>query len=169
MRPSDVGPGGGPGPRVCCAPFRALLGLALAAVLLAGTAPRAEAFRQWCRTDPVILVGGQVADVFVAIPLDAVPRVTGPTRFVITVPQGVEASLVLAGAGFGYGEEVEFRSSPALRVTATSLEVRVAAYVPVGGDATPVLVEFAPRVVGVLAPASAEGWANEWVHLRAGL
>jgi hypothetical protein len=143
---------------------RCLLGLALLAAL--GAAPEAAAIRQWCRTDPVVAVDGQPADVFVAAPPDAPTRVTGPTRIEVAVPPGVDAVLVASTLGFGQGEEVAFDELPALAVTEQGIEVRVRVYVP-ADDAMPVLVEFAPRVVGVLAPASAEGTANAWVVLKA--
>ena len=44
--------------------------------------------------------------------------------------------------------------------------MEIEAYVPATDDAMPVRVEFAPRAVGILWPASAEGTANEWITLR---
>ena len=130
-------------------------------------APEAGAYRTWCRTDPVVSVGGVVVDVFVSGPLNAPTLVTGPTLVVVTVPRGVDAWLVASDVGFGRGERVSFEESGALRATVGGVEVRVDVYVPSRDDDMPVLVEFAPRVVGLLAPASAEGTANRWVSLEA--
>ena len=144
--------------------------VALALLLVAAVAaPGAAASRQWCRTDPVVTVGGVVADVFVSGPLDAPTKVTGPNLVRLTVPAGVDARLVASDLGFGRGVEVSFAESHALKARRGAVEVRVEVYVPAADDAMPVLVEFAPRVVGVLAPAAAEGTANRWVALGASL
>ena len=154
-----------PAPR-CTRRAQLCSALALLALSLVLAVPGVGAGRGWCRSDPVVLIDGEVADVFVLAPLDAPLKVTGPTEIVITTPVGVEADLVLAGPGFGQGEEVRFAESRRLRRTATGIEVEVKVYVPATDDAMPVLVEFAPRIVGILWPASAEGTANAWVTLR---
>ena len=120
----------------------------------------------WCKSDPVVLIDGHPVDIFVSAPADAPLRVTGPTEIVVTVPVGVSVELVVSDLGFGRGEVVTFAESHALRVTDTAIGVKVAAYVPTADDGMPVLVEVAPRVVGLLSPASAEGAANEWVRLK---
>jgi hypothetical protein len=76
---------------------------------------------------------------------------------------------VLKDLGFGKGEEVTFQESAKLKATEDGIEVVVKVMVPASEDDMPVRVEFAPRVVGVLQPASAEGTANEWVTLRTSL
>lgn len=146
----------------CAPPAKALV---LVCLVLALTAQSAAAGVKWCRSDPVLLIDGNLADVFVSIPLDDLLTVTGPTKFVITKPVGVSATLLVAGVGFGYGEEVWFEDSPSLKVTSKGIQLRIRVRVP-ARDAIPVLVEFAPRVVGILAPDSAEGTANEWIPLR---
>jgi hypothetical protein len=151
-----------------------LLGRVLVAVLVVGAilgqvAPSAGAMRMWCRTDPVVAIDGDLADVFVSGPLEAPTLVTGPNQIVITVPEGVHAKLVASTLGFGFGEVVTFEESRRLRATARGIELKVAVYVPATDDAMPVLVEFAPRIVGILQPASAEGTANAWVTLRTSL
>jgi len=120
----------------------------------------------WCRSDPVVMINGTAADVFVSVPVDDLLTISGPTEFVITVPNGTDAFLVAAGVGFGYGEVVEFRESGSLKATPTGIELRVAVYVPATDKSTPVLVEFAPRIIGILDPASVEGAANAWISLR---
>jgi hypothetical protein len=41
--------------------------------------------------------------------------------------------------------------------------VSIKAFVPANDDEMPVDVEFAPRVVGLLAPDRAQGLANDWM------
>ncbi len=137
----------------------------LAIMALVATMGAVDAARVWCRSDPVVEIGGQTADVFVSAPAEAPTLVTGPTRVVVTVPKGVSTRLVVSDPGFGKGTEVSFAKSKRLRSTRTGTEVRVSVYVPASDD-MPVRVEFAPHVVGVLTPASAEGTANQWITLR---
>jgi hypothetical protein len=51
-------------------------------------------------------------------------------------------------------------------MTGDRIELRIKVRVPARSDAMPIRVEFAPRVVGILQPAAAEGNANEWISLR---
>ena len=139
--------------------------LALLLLALAGAGP-AGASRQWCRTDPVVAVDGAVADVFVSGPLEAPLLVTGPTLVVVPVPAGVDARLVASDLGFGRGVAVSFAEARWLKARDGRAEVQVEVLVPASDAAMPVLVEVAPRVVGVLRPASAEGVANRWVTVR---
>ena len=129
-------------------------------------APSAEAFRTWCRTYPVVEIDGDLADIFVSAPAEARTLVSGPNRIVVRVPAGVRAKLVANDAGFGQGTEVLFDEAKRLRATDRGIEVEIEVYVPATDDEMPVKVEFAPRVVGLLSPASAEGTANEWIVLR---
>jgi hypothetical protein len=69
-------------------------------------APTTLAGRAWCRTDPLVRIGGDLADIFVAAPPKALLVVTGPNEVVVTVPKGVPARLILADLGFGRGEKV---------------------------------------------------------------
>lgn len=135
----------------------------VAVVALAGPV---AAGRSWCRTDPVIAVDGTLADVFVSGPVEAPLLVTGPTEIVVTVPVGVDAQLILAELGFGKGQVVTFRESPKLKRTATGIQLEIGVYVPAVDSDMPVRVEFAPRIVGLLAPESVEGTANQWVVLK---
>jgi hypothetical protein len=142
---------------------------ALAALLpLLGFVQGAEARRAWCKTDPVIAVGGELANVFVSAPLgtlaQAVLSVTGPNQMVVTVPNGIEAWLVLSDLGFGRGNVVTFAHSANLRATAAGIEVRIEVFVP-ATTRFAVRVEFAPSLLGLLSPASAEGKSNAWIVL----
>ena len=58
--------------------------------------------------DPVILIGGKLADITYDAPLDALLKATGPTRGRRYRAVRGQASLVLAGPGFGWGEQVTF-------------------------------------------------------------
>ena len=130
-------------------------------------APETAAYRTWCRSDPVIVIDGVLVDIFVSAPPDALLKVTGPTEVVVTLPRGVDVQLVVTDLGFGHGERVYFEESGKLKATDDGIDVRVNVYVPSRDDDMPVLVEFAPRIVGLLAPTSAEGTANQWITLEA--
>ena len=56
--------------------------------------------------------------------------------------------------------------SPRLWVTQDWIQVSIKAFVPANDDEMPVDVEFAPRVVGLLAPDRAQGLANDWIVLK---
>jgi hypothetical protein len=129
-------------------------------------APEANAARTWCRTDPIITINGELADIFTLAPVEDLPKITGATQIVVVVPTGVSTSLIATDAGFGYGETVEFRTSESLRVTANGIEVVIRVYVPAKSNKVPIRVEFAPRAIGLLSPASATGTTNSWVVLK---
>lgn len=140
--------------------------LALAAAPFAVGSRSARAGRGWCRSDPLISINGELADIFVDAWLDAPLDVTGPTEIVVAVPRGVRAALVLAGPGFGKGENVRFVRSRKLKKKKSGIQIGVSVFVPAVEEG-PVGVEFAPRVVGILDPVRAEGTANRWVALSA--
>jgi hypothetical protein len=125
----------------------------------------AQASVGWCRSDPVVIIDDEVADIFLSAPADAPLKVTGPNEIIVTVPDTVSASAIPVPLGFGRGESVTVVHSPDLQATADGIEVTIDVYVPSSDDAMPVRVEFAPRVAGLLSPASAEGLANTWITL----
>jgi hypothetical protein len=140
------------------------------AVALAATAVVADnqpsfAGRGWCRSDPVVLIGGILVDIFCTANLTTMLRVTGPTQIVITTPEGVPAALVLGGIGFGRGEQVQFKTSHELLKLGSNIDVKVEVYVP-APDGLEIGVEFAPRIVGILNPARADGFSNQWITLN---
>ena len=143
--------------------------LGVAILALGFIDPSASAGVGWCRTDPVVVVDGRVADIFVSARFDDLSKINGPTEIVVSTPVGIDAELVIATAGFGYGEKVRFVQSESLQVTSQGIEVRVKVRVPARVDAVPVRVELAARVVGVLQPDEAEGNANNWIPLRSPL
>lgn len=144
---------------------RTLLRAAAGAAALALAPTRAGgAARGWCKSDPLIAIDGGLADIFIAAPLKILLAVTGPTEFVVTLPEGVDGVLLLGGVGFGRGETLRFETSRKLARTPDGIEVKVAARVPARND-LPIAVEFAPRILGILAPDTAEGETNRWVRL----
>ena len=140
--------------------------LAFSILTLAVAVPGAGAGVGWCRDDPVVVIDGQLADIFVSAQFEDLSKVNGPTQVVVSTPVGVEGQLAITGPGFGYGEHVRFAESKSLKVTSEGIEVRIKVKVPANSDAMPIRVEFAPHVVGILQPAAVEGNANEWISLR---
>jgi hypothetical protein len=138
----------------------------LAVVLLALSGLTTSASIGWCRSDPVLQIDDALADVFVSIPAEAVPAVTGPTQFMITTPDDVESAVLLTTIGFGHGEIATIRQSNGLKASGAGIELRIRVYVPTSGCSFPVIVEFAPRVLGILAPATAEGMTNQWITFK---
>jgi len=136
------------------------------AILMALSTSTAAASVGWCRSDPVIMVDGDVADIFVSAPLDALLKVTGPTQIVVSTPADVDAVLIVSTLGFGRGEIVEFEQSKRLKVSDEGIELQIQVFVPATDDQMPVLVEFAPRLVGILAPVASQGAANDWISFR---
>ena len=143
--------------------WRALL---LAALLIPMLADDAAAGRAWCRTDPLVSIDGELADIFVVGPITALLDVTGPNEIVVTVPEGVRTRLILNDLGFGRGNKVTFKESDRLQVIRSGVEVQVDVRVPARDDDMPIRVEFGPRILGILWPAEAKGTANEWMTLR---
>lgn len=149
---------------------RSLLGVGVALLATRWALPEepAAAGRGWCRSDPVLLIDGVLADLFSAVPLDSVLQVTGPTQIVITTPKDVTISLAIPGLGFGRGEKVSFERSRKLKTTADGIELKIALFVPASDD-FPVEVDFAPRVLGILKPESTQGQTNRWIKMSTSL
>ena len=140
--------------------------LALMTVLMIISASTATAAVGWCRSDPVIMVNGDIADIFVSAPVDALVEVTGPTQIVVTTPPDVDAALIVSTLGFGRGEIVEFEQSRSLKIRDEGIELRIQVFVPAIDDQLPVVVEFSPRLLDILSPVTSEGTANDWISFR---
>ena len=140
--------------------------LILAFVAASVTAPAAHAGKGWCRFDPVFIIDGDLVDVWIGSELRALTSVTGPTKLVLTVPSDVDATYVISDLGFGRGYDVSIQQSPGLRKTDRGIEVMVKVYVPAITSDLPITVDFAPRILGLLWPVSAEGTSNSWITLR---
>src|SRR6478735_6864590 len=108
--------------------------LAVMAILLAFSVSSADASVGWCRSDPVINVSGDTADVFISAPLDALVKVTGPTQIVVTTPAGVDAALIVSTPGFGRGEIVDFEQSRSLKIRDDSIDLLIQVFVPATDD-----------------------------------
>ena len=148
-------------------PGRALLALLLAAAVLLLLAPDAAAFRQWCRTDPIVRIGGKTVNIFVSSDPAILGRALGPTEVVIGVPKGVATEVIMTDDGFGYGETVRFVQTPKPRSKKGTgpIDVAVGAFVPAADGTLPVLVEFIPQ--DGAPPVTVEGLTNTWITLRA--
>ena len=144
--------------------FRALVFVLLSFTLIA-PAGGARASVGWCRSDPVVLIGDDITDIFLSAPADAPLKVTGPNEIVVTIPDTLSASVVSVPLGFGKGERVTVVQSANLKANPKWIEVQIDVFVPAKDGSMPVVVEFAPRVTGVLGPARAEGVANTWITL----
>jgi hypothetical protein len=143
--------------------------LVLILLLSFSTAAPASASVGWCKSDPVVVVNLTLADVFTSAQISDLGKVTGATQIVVVVPQGVLAALATPGLGFGYGEFVTFETSRHLEATLFHVEVIVKVFVPSTDNSMQIRVDFAPRIVGLLSPMSAEGHANSWVTLSSSM
>jgi hypothetical protein len=148
---------------------RAVVQTFIAVLFALSVTAHASASVGWCRSDPVVIVNLTLADVFTSAQIEDLGKVTGATRIVIVTPTNVFATLATPGLGFGYGEFVTFDKSPSLHKTPSGIEVIVKVYVPATDSAMPIRVYFAPRVIGLLSPMSAQGHANSWVILRSSM
>lgn len=143
------------------------LAVALAVLGLVLTGSSAQAGKGWCRVDPVVIIDGQIADIFVGSTLSALLTTTGPIKMIVTVPPGTKTTKLISDLGFGRGYDFRFAESSDLVATEDGIPVRVDVYVPATKDSLPVSVYFAPRLLGILWPASIDGYANDWISLTA--
>jgi hypothetical protein len=146
-----------------------LVQLVLVILLAFSSAAPAAASVGWCRSDPVVVVNLTLADVFTSAQFSDLGKVTGPTQIVVVVPRGVIAALATPGVGFGRGEFVTFETSPYLKATLFHVQVIVKVFVPSTDTAMPIRIYFAPRILGLLWPMSAEGHANSWITLASSM
>ena len=133
-------------------------------------APQANAARGWCLADPLILVDGQLADVFVSSDLAMLLRASGPIQIVISIPNGSKGQVILTDLGFLKGYKISFVQSDKLVKTKTHTPVLIRVYAPTKGTPLPVTVTFAPRylstgLLNVLFGTSASGLSNSWISL----
>jgi hypothetical protein len=145
--------------------------LLLAAVIalmgsLVGGIGSASAGRAWCRTDPILIIDGQISDIFVAGPLTAPFQVTGPTKINIYVPHDAGLIIAIPDLGFLKGVDMQVIRSANLQKTPEGrIPLKIEVYVPAQSSSMPIAVEFAPRVLGILDPVRVEGTANQWITL----
>ena len=123
-----------------------LLGLAPVALAAALSARGAGATKQWCKVDPVVRIGGEVADILLSSHEEMQAAATGPARVVVTVPRGVEFEQLSEDEGFGgHGYDVRFERFEDLKDTGGALRLRVAVYAPATDGSVPVRLDFVPR------------------------
>jgi hypothetical protein len=139
-------------------------------LLSAVSAQSASAARGWCKVDPVIVVDGQLADVYIGSTISMLLQATGPINLEITIPNGSTGSVILNDLGFLHGYNVVFKHSSALTRTAQHTQIRVRVYAPASSSDLPVTVTIAPRtltssLLQILVGTSADGYANSWVTL----
>jgi hypothetical protein len=144
--------------------LRTAAALVTMAVAAAADSQVARASRGWCRSDPLILIEGVVVDIFCTAPPAVLLQASGPTEIVVSLPVGVKPTLVLAGVGFGRGENVRFEETERLQRSDTAIPLEVAVYVP-ARKSLAIGVEFARNLVGILEPVRAEGATNQWITL----
>ena len=152
------------------------IGLSLLAAFvlsLAIAAPHADAARGWCMADPLIMVDGQLADVFVSSDPAMLLKASGPIEMVISIPVGSKGVVILTDLGFGRGYKISFKQSSALKRTSTHTQVQVSVRAPNTGSSLPVKVTFAPRTLksglaDILFGQSVTGYSNSWVTLKTG-
>ena len=83
-----------------------------------------EAGRLWCKADPVVTLDGRVVSISLAIPVDSLLMVDGPTRIEIRTPATVERYVVVNDVGFLRGSVVVFTDSDEKVVDAEYTEVK---------------------------------------------
>ena len=150
---------------------RLLLAAVFGLVCLGGlTVPHADAARGWCQADPVVIIDGQLADVFVGSSAEMLLKATGPIRMEIIIPTGSTGSVVLTDLGFLRGYDIVFKHSSALTKTRSHTQVKIRVYAPARVSTLPVTVTFAPRNLNnslseILLGTSKTGTSNQWVSL----
>jgi hypothetical protein len=133
-------------------------------------AQSASAARGWCRVDPVIVVDGQLADVYIGSSLTMLLQATGPISLEITVPNGSTGYVILNDLGFLHGYNVVFKHSSALTRTWNHTQIKARVYAPASSSNLPVTVTIAPRslsasLMEILVGTSGDGYANSWVSV----
>lgn len=145
-----------------------LAAVALPAVLLSPGGVGAT--RGWCKADPIVELGGQIADISLSSYEEMLDLATGPAKIVVTVPSGVSTRLVSTDAGFGgHGYHVRFRKSRELANTNQVLEVRIRVHAPALDEPEgplPLKVTFTPLDYDRLIAGEAQGRANTWIVLQ---
>ncbi len=144
--------------------------LAILVLSISISSPQADAARGWCKVDPVIMVDGQLADVFVGSTPEMLLQATGPIKMEIMIPKGSKGAVILMDLGFLRGYDIKFIQSAELKKTKTHTQIQVRVYAP-SKTTLPVTVTFAPRTLNssltdILFGSSVDGSSNSWVTLR---
>lgn len=127
-----------------------------------------EAFRGWCRADPIFRIGNQKLHLWVAVKwrqrreVDALMR--GPIAVEVVVPVGIEAVRLDRNLGFGRRFDVSIRSDIDLLAKDGVIPLRFRVRIPFTEDvaARTWLRRLGTGPIGV---AEARGRTNEWIDL----
>jgi hypothetical protein len=144
-----------------------LVAFFVATVALGASGLSAQAGKGWCRVDPIVSIDNQIADIFIGSNLSALTSTTGPIKIVVTVPTGTKTAHIISDLGFGRGYDLTFVKSSNLVKTDDRVPVHIDVYVPAKKDSLPISVYFAPHLLTILSPLSADGSANQWLRLGA--
>lgn len=153
----------------CSSGIRCIVVVLIALFASVAVATSVQAGKGWCRVDPVFIIDGHMVDVFVGSDLSAFTSTTGPIKLTVTVPANTNVTHVISDAGFGKGYEISVVTSRKLKKTADRIQVQVKVYVPAKSNSLPVTVYFSPRVLSILTPVTADGYANQWVIVNSGI
>ena len=133
--------------------MRPMLAVLLATLAVAMPASPARAGWSWCRSDPVVTIGGTTVDISVAIPEEYLPAAVGADgsmRFEIRTPKGVKRHVVLSDLGYNLQRaEIAFADGGG-SVTDGLIPTRVAVQVPMDesllapGEVVPVELTVVP-------------------------
>src|SRR4026208_1337455 len=93
--------------------------------------------RVWGQADPVIIVDGQLAYVFVGSSPDMLLKATGPIKMEITIPTGSTGKVVLTDLGFLRGYSITFKHSSSLTKAKMHTQVKVRVYAPATSSQLP--------------------------------
>lgn len=146
--------------------------VAVGSALALGSVERAVAARRWCSMDPIVIIDGRLADIFLSSDIKLLLTATGPSVIRVGLPVGSKGKVLLSDLGFGLkGYDIKFETDSSLVSTKSHTEVSVKAYVPSKDSTLPLKITFAPRSLNsslkqILFGTSAEGMVNEWVHLK---
>lgn len=116
----------------------------LLTLLLVVSATSTGAAFYWCKTDPVVDIGGKRAHIYVYAADGILTSVTAPTEVIISVPKGVSTDLISTDDGFGLGWQVAFKESRSLNVTKRGIQVEVELIVP-SSEELPAKAEITDR------------------------
>lgn len=127
----------------------------------------ADAFRGWCRADPIFRIGTQKLHLWVAIrwpsKREAYRLSRGPIKVILSVPVGVEAVRLDRNPGFGDGFDVEIDDDPNLTLRNGAIPVHLRVQIPF---AKTVPAETWLRQIdhGPVSVDRVRGRTNEWIE-----
>src|SRR5215213_3634161 len=93
------------------------------AVIAGAGIEAASAGRAWCRFDPIVMIDGQLADIFIGSMLTMLLSSTGPIKLNISIPNDSKGSVVLMDLGFGRGYSINFIKTSNLTKTSRKTPV----------------------------------------------